>query len=322
MAKTKYKFNPETLEFLQVKTPVWMKLLKAFGFLSASALFGILTLALLYQFLDSPREKQLQRQIRQYERQIALLNNKTRDLEQVLASLEKRDENIYREIFGAPMPDEIRRAGMGGVDKYKYLRDLEGMENAAELHARLDQLGSKLYVQSVSFDQISKLAKNKSQMLSSIPAIQPVANKELTRIASGFGNRIDPIYKTRKFHAGMDFSSPVGSPVHATGDGKIVKVLRNGWGYGNHIIIEHGFGYQTLYAHLSAFKVKPGDKVKRGQVIGLVGNTGKSTAPHLHYEVHYRGKAINPAQFYYNDLSEEEYEKVIELSSNSNQSFD
>jgi murein DD-endopeptidase MepM/ murein hydrolase activator NlpD len=322
MSRNKFKFNPETLEYEPVKTPLWMRLLKVFAFISASAVFGLIMVTLAFQFLDSPHEKRLKRQIKQYERQLAMLNNKTGNLEKVLASLESRDESIYREIFGAPMPDEIRKAGTGGGKRYKYLKELEGMESTVELHEKLDRLSSKMVVQSKSFDQLDRLARSKAEMLSSIPAIQPVANKELRRIASGFGHRIDPIYKTRKFHAGMDFTSPIGTKVHATGDGKVVKVLRNRWGYGNHIIIDHGFGYQTLYAHLSAFKVRVGDKVKRGQVIGLVGNTGKSTAPHLHYEVHHHGRAVNPAHYYYNDLSEEDYEKVIELSIHQNQSFD
>jgi murein DD-endopeptidase MepM/ murein hydrolase activator NlpD len=322
MARTKYKFNPVTLEYEQVKTPLWIRLMKVVGFMSASAVFGLILVLLSFQFLDSPNEKRLRRQIKEYERQVAMLNDKTTDLEKVLASLENRDEQIYREIFGASMPDELRQAGIGGTNKYKYLKQLEGMDQAAELHEKLDKLGSKMYVQSKSFDQLDKLAKSKAKMLASLPAIQPVANKELTRIASGFGYRIDPIYKTRKFHKGLDFTCPVGAEIHATGDGKVIKVTKKRWGYGYHIIIDHGFGYQTLYAHLSDFKVKVGQKVKRGQVIGLVGNTGKSTGPHLHYEVHYKGNAVNPARYFYNDLSEEDYEKVIELSMHSNQSFD
>lgn len=322
MARTKYKFNPVTLEYEQVKTPLWIRLMKVVGFMSASAVFGLILVLLSFQFLDSPNEKRLRRQIKEYERQVAMLNDKTTDLEKVLASLENRDEQIYREIFGASMPNELRQAGIGGTNKYKYLKQLEGMDQAAELHEKLDKLGSKMYVQSKSFDQLDKLAKSKAKMLASLPAIQPVANKELTRIASGFGYRIDPIYKTRKFHKGLDFTCPVGAEIHATGDGKVIKVTKKRWGYGYHIIIDHGFGYQTLYAHLSDFKVKVGQKVKRGQVIGLVGNTGKSTGPHLHYEVHYKGNAVNPARYFYNDLSEEDYEKVIELSMHSNQSFD
>ena len=249
--------------------------------------------------------------------------SKLLDIETVLDDIQKRDDNIYREIFEAnPIPTEIRKAGFGGVNKYKYLEGFSNIEFLKELDNKFDVLKKQLYVQSKSFDQIIELTKDKNKMLSSIPAIQPLSNKDLSRMASGFGYRIDPIYKTRKFHAGMDFSAKTGTPIYATGDGKVFKVSKSKRGYGNHVVIDHGYGYKTLYAHMSKTAVKRNQKVSRGDVIGFVGNTGKSVAPHLHYEVHKDGKKINPVNFYYNDLNAEEYERMIEISSRSNQSFD
>ena len=232
-------------------------------------------------------------------------------------------DNIYRVIFEAePIAEEIRKAGFGGVNKYSYLEGFSNSELLTKIDKKFDILTKQLYIQSKSFDQVIELTKNKNDMLSSIPAIQPVSNKDLGRMASGFGYRIDPIYKTRKFHAGMDFSAKTGTPIYATGNGKVFRVRKSKRGYGNHVIIDHGYGYKTLYAHMSKSSVKKNQKVNRGDIIGYVGNTGKSVAPHLHYEVHKDGKKVNPINFYYNDLSANEYEKMIEISNQSNQSFD
>ena len=226
-------------------------------------------------------------------------------------------------IFEAePIASSIRKAGYGGINRYK---DLEGYNNSdliIQTTKKIDQISKQMYIQSKSFDEIVDLAKNKTKMLASIPAIQPVSNKDLSRMASGFGYRIHPIYKTRRLHAGMDFSAKTGTPIYATGDGKIFKVSKTRKGYGNYVIIDHGYGYKTLYAHMSKFIVKKGQSVKRGETIGFVGNTGTSVAPHLHYEVHKNGRKIDPVNFYYNDLNAEEYEKMRIISSQSNQSFD
>ena len=275
------------------------------------------------QFFDSPKEKILNREIQQLSIQYKIIQNKLEKAEIVLDDLQKRDDNIYRLIFEAdPIPKSIRKAGYGGVNRYQDLTGFNNSELVISTSKKIDQVTKQLYIQSKSFDEIIDLAKNKTTMLASIPAIQPVSNKDLSRMASGFGNRIHPIYKTKKFHAGMDFSAKTGTPIYATGDGEISKVKRSRKGYGNHVVINHGFGYKTLYAHMSKYIVKKRQKVKRGDIIGYVGNTGTSVAPHLHYEVHKDGKKINPVNFYYNDLTPEQFEKMLLISSQSNQSFD
>ncbi len=244
-------------------------------------------------------------------------------VDQVLAELQEKDDDIYRVIFEAePIPSSVRNAGFGGVNRYRELEQLTNADIVIGTTKRLDELTKQLVVQSRSFDEVITLAKNKEEMLASIPAIQPVSNEKLTRVASGFNFRIHPIYKVRHFHTGIDFTAPRGTEIYATGDGKVHDVIMKARGYGYHVIVDHGFGYNTLYAHMSKFKVRKGEVVKRGDVIGYVGSTGTSTAPHLHYEVIKNGEKINPMNFFFNDLTPEEYEKVIELSSQSNQSFD
>jgi murein DD-endopeptidase MepM/ murein hydrolase activator NlpD len=320
--KIKYRFNSDSLEYERVKTALWIKLSRIFGFISASLVFGFLFLWASYSFLDSPKEKKLKREIRQYELQAELMNKKIADIGEVIISLEERDDKIYREIFGAPMPKSVRNAGIGGSDRYKNLKGYDNSESLISINKKVDLLSRKIIVQSRSYDELIKLAKAKAQMLATIPAIQPLNNKDLRRMASGYGYRIDPIYKTRKFHKGMDFSAPIGTKVYATGDGAIAGIESKQWGYGQNIVVSHGFGYKTRYAHLSKVIVRPGQKVKRGELIGYVGSTGKSTAPHLHYEVEYNGTPVNPVNYYYNDLTPAEYEIMLELASHSNQAFD
>ena len=252
-----------------------------------------------------------------------IIDKNIKQVEIVLDEIQDRDDNIYRVIFEAdPIPTSIRKQGFGGVNRYEKLLGLSNSELMINTSKKIDQLTKQLYLQSKSFDEVIDLAKNKSNMLASIPAIQPVANKDLKRMASGYGYRIHPIYKTRKMHYGMDFSAKTGTEIYSTGDGVVSKVKRSKRGYGNYVKINHGFGYETLYAHMSKYIVKKGQKVKRGEVIGFVGNSGISTAPHLHYEVRKDNKKINPVNFYYNDLSPEEYEKMLEISLQSNQSLD
>lgn len=322
MARTHYRFNPETLNYEKVKSSGWGIALRIFGFFSAALVFALIIITASFSFLDSPREKLLRNEIAVYKVELDKIGEKVTGLDQVMAELEKRDEDVYREIFEAPLPKSLRASGVGGSERYTDLENMSLGDNLQGIHKKLDELSRKSKVQSSSYKELIAIAKKKADMLSSLPAIQPVSNKDLTRIASGYGYRIDPIYKTRKMHSGMDFTAPTGTKVYSTGDGvvEVVKVKR--WGYGKHIVVNHGFGYRTRYGHLSAFKVKRGQRVKRGQVIGLVGSTGKSTAPHLHYEVEKSGKRVNPANFYYNDINEEEYEKMLELSSHPNQSFD
>jgi murein DD-endopeptidase MepM/ murein hydrolase activator NlpD len=323
MPKNKFRFNTETLEYEKVTTNYWAIAAKVLGFVSLAAVLGILGVMFSFQWLSSPKERILQNEISVYKSQIKVLEKKTEAIQGQLAEMQKMDDEVYREIFGAdPIDDNIRRPGVGGVDKYASLGKLTNGKKLKALHQKLDEMSNSLKVQGKSYEELIALAKEKSKMLASIPAIQPIPNKTLKRIASGFGYRLDPIYRTRKMHTGLDFSAPTGTKIYATGDGRIEKVRRDRWGYGQHVIINHGYGYKTLYAHMSRINVRPGERVKRGQLIGLVGSTGKSTGPHLHYEVIKHGKKVNPVGYFYNDLTADQYEEILKLSSHPNQSFD
>jgi murein DD-endopeptidase MepM/ murein hydrolase activator NlpD len=294
------------------------------SYLATGLVFATIVIVFAYRYLDSPKERQLLRENENLKIQYEILNKRVELLAAVLEDLQQRDDNIYRVIFEAePIADNIRKAGFGGVNRYKSLEGFDNSQLVIEATKKIDRLAKQMYIQSKSFDEVFNLAKNKEAMLASIPAIQPVSNKDLTRVASGFGYRTHPIYKIQHLHTGLDFTAPVGTEIYATGDGIVKEVNTDSRGYGNHIIISHGFGYETLYAHLSKFNgLKPGQKVKRGEVIGFIGNTGTSTGPHLHYEVIKNGEKINPINFFYNDLTPEEYQKMIELTSQAGQSFD
>ncbi|PKP47013.1 MAG: peptidase M23 [Bacteroidetes bacterium HGW-Bacteroidetes-12] len=323
MAKVKYRYNPHTLSYDKIKLTWKQKLARSFYFLSASFVVGVIIYGVVYTFIDSPKEKQLKIENAQLIGQYKLLNKKLEKINLVMEDIQKRDDNIYRVIFEAePIPTEIRRAGLGGVNRYEQLESFNNADLIISTAKKIDQLSKQLYIQSKSFDEVFKMAKNKEKMLASIPAIQPVSNEDLTRMASGFGYRTDPVYKTTKFHAGMDFTAPTGTPIYATGDGIIIQSDAEASGYGNHVRIDHGYGYITLYAHMSEIGVKVGQKIKRGDVIGYVGNTGKSVGPHCHYEVRKNDIPINPINFYFNDLSPEEFAKMVELSNASLQSLD
>ncbi len=323
MAKIKYYYDTKTLSYKRIELSPFDKLKRSLTFISASAFAGFIMLVVLFQFFDSPKEKRLKNEIENLLVQYDILNKKMTQIDLVLDDLQERDDNIYRVIFEAdPIPSSIRKAGFGGVNRYKDIRNFSNAELVVEAAKKADKLSKQLYIQSKSFDDLIELAKNKADMLASIPAIQPIENKDLKRMASGYGYRIHPIYKIRKLHTGMDFTAPQGTPIYATGDGKVEKVRRSRKGYGNHVVIDHGYGYQTLYAHMSKYIVYRGQKVKRGEVIGYVGSTGTSVAPHLHYEVIKNKRKINPVNFYYNDLSPEEYDKMLEIASQNNQSFD
>ena len=323
MAKIKYYYDTKTLSYKPIKLNSSEKIRGYFIFFLSCILLSFFILLIFYQFFDSPKEKRLKLEIQNLTSQYEVINNDMQQVETVLDEIQERDDNIYRVIFEAdPIPTSIRKQGFGGVNRYEKLLGLSNSELMINTSKKIDQLTKQLYLQSKSFDEVIDLAKNKSNMLASIPAIQPVANKDLKRMASGYGYRIHPIYKTRKMHYGMDFSAKTGTEIYATGDGVVSKIKRSKRGYGNYVKINHGFGYETLYAHMSKYIVKRGQKVKRGEVIGYVGNSGISTAPHLHYEVRKDNKKINPMNFYYNDLSPEEYEKMLEISLQSNQSLD
>jgi len=323
MAKTKYFFNEKTLSYEEIKLSAGQKTSRFFMFLLSALALGAVLLFLFTTYFDSPKELMMKREIATYKLQFQMMNDHLNNMQKLMDELSDRDDNIYRVIFEAePIPKSIRQAGIGGVDRYANLEGMDASNLLIETAKKLDRLTSEVYVQSKSFDEVFTMARNKEKMLASIPAIQPVRNIQLKRISSYFGYRIDPIYKVKKFHEGIDFSAPKGTPVHVTGDGRVIQVRRSMRGYGNEIRVDHGFGYITLYAHLSAFKVKKGQRVKRGQVIGLVGNTGKSTAPHLHYEVRKNNHPINPIYYFFNDLTPDEYSKMLELSKIPTQSMD
>lgn len=323
MAKSKFKYNPESLSFDKIRLSLRDKLLRFFSYFLASIFLAVLYAVVFTLLFDSPKEKALIRENDQLALQYDGLNRKLGTVEKVLEELQERDDNIYRTIFEAePISASIRNAGMGGINRYAELEGYDNSEIVIETAKRLDKILKKVYVQSKSYDEVINLALNKEMFIASLPAIQPISNKDLKRTASGWGYRIHPIYKIRKFHEGMDFTAPTGTEIYATGDGTVVATISSRRGYGNEIRIDHGYGYVTRYAHMSAFNVKKGQKVKRGDVIGFVGSTGLSTAPHLHYEVHLNGKKVNPVNYFFDDLTADEYDKIIELSMASGQSFD
>jgi murein DD-endopeptidase MepM/ murein hydrolase activator NlpD len=323
MPKHKYRFNPDSLSFVKEQSSFSKKFWVGFNYFMFSVVVSIVYYIFYSFFFDTPQERGLRRENEELTLQFEIFNKKFDHITTVLEDIQQRDDNIYRTIFEAePIPSSIRQAGIGGVDRYS---DLEGLSNskiAISTAKRLDKLAKQVYIQSKSFDEVIQMAKRKEEMISSIPAIQPVSNKDLQRVASPFGVRMHPFYKVLKMHTGMDFTAPTGTEIYATGDGVVSDVIYSSRGYGNTVIIDHGFSYKTLYAHQSTILVKRGQKVKRGEVIGLVGNTGMSMAPHLHYEVRKNDEPINPINFYFNDLTPEEYDKIIELASQSGQSLD
>ena len=300
------------------------RLLRFLAYFAGSLIIAVLYGAIFTLLFDSPKEKVLKRENEQMRLQYELLSKDLEKVEKVLAHLQETDDNLYRTIFEAePIPTSLREGGIGGVNRYEELEGYNNSNIVIETATRLEKIKKKTYVQSKSFDELIVLASEKEEMLRSIPAIMPISNKDLTRTASGWGYRIHPIYKIRRFHYGMDFTAPTGTDVYASGDGTVSSIKSSKRGLGNNIIIDHGYGYQTVYAHLNDFNnLWVGKKVKRGDVIGFVGSTGLSTAPHLHYEVHLNGKKVDPANYYFNDLSPEEYERMIELAMRSGQSFD
>jgi murein DD-endopeptidase MepM/ murein hydrolase activator NlpD len=323
MAREKYKFNPESLSFDRVRLGFRAVLLRTFAYFVGSLIIAGIYGLIFAIFFDSPKEKALRREIQQLTVQYELMNKDMDNVEKVINHLEQTDDNLYRSIFEAePIPATQREGGIGGVNRYKELEDFDNSHIIIETAKRLDKIRKKVYVESKSFDDLVLLAKRKEEMLACVPAIMPISNKDLTRTASGFGLRIHPIYKISKFHSGMDFTAPMGTDIYVTGDGVVESVNSEKRGYGNHIVIDHGFGYKTIYAHLDRANVRRGQKVKRGDIIGFVGSSGLSLAPHLHYEVHLNDTAVDPSNYYFNDLTAEQYERMIEIASRSGQSFD
>ena len=322
--KPKYYYDKKSLSYKKINERDHL-VVSIFKYTMSSLIMASMMTFIVFLFIDSPKEKKLKREIYNLELQYSAILEDLHNAELVLDDIQKRDDNIYRMIFGIdPIDESIRKAGFGGINRYEQYKGYTYSELIIESKKNIDKLQKQLFIQSKSFDEVIHLAKNKAKMLASIPAIQPISNKELKRMASGFGRRIDPIYKTKKFHYGMDFAAPIGTPVYATGDGVIKKIKksRSKKDYGNYILIDHGYEYESFYAHLDKVLVSKGKKVKRGDLIGHVGNTGKSTAPHLHYEVRYKKQKINPINFYHSDLNPEEYAKMLSIASQENQSFD
>jgi murein DD-endopeptidase MepM/ murein hydrolase activator NlpD len=325
MSKVKYYYDSENLAYKRIRTKKRKKFAYVVLFLLSSALFGFLIFLLLINtsFFETPKDKIQAREIEALALNYKVLNKKIDLMNEVLEAIENRDNDIYRIYFNAtPISEEERKAGFGGVNRYK---DLQGYNNSELLEnttKRVDILTKELVIQSKSLDEIVALAKKKEKLLAAIPAIQPVKNEDLKHMASGYGYRSDPFTKIRKFHYGMDFTARTGTPIYATGDGVVYKADASLSGYGNHIEINHGYGYKTLYAHLSKYKCRQGQRVKRGDIIGYVGSTGRSQAPHLHYEVLKNGERVNPLNFYYGSISAKEYIEISKLANQENQSLD
>ena len=323
MAKTQYKYNPESLSFDKVRLSIGAVLLRLLAYFVGSVIIALIYGLIFAFFIDSPKEKALKREIAQMTLQYELMHKEMSNLEKVIEHLQETDDNLYRTIFEAePVPSTLRNGGVGGVSRYKEMEGYNNSRIVIETAGKLDKIKKRIYVQSKSFDDLIVLANEKEEMLRSIPAIQPISNRDLTRTASGFGLRIHPYYKISKFHSGMDFTAPTGTEVYATGNGTVIAAISSQRGLGKHITIDHGFGYTSTYAHLDDFNVKAGRKVQRGDVIAYIGNTGMSVAPHLHYEIKLNGVYVDPVNYYFNDLTPEEYERIIEIASKTGQSFD
>ena len=325
MSKVKYYYDSENLAYRKIKTRKRKKFGVAVLFLVASALFGFLSFVILLNtpYFETPKDRLQAREIENLKLNYAILNKKLDQANSVVDAIEERDNNVYRAYFNKKaIPDSIRNIGLPGLNRYKKLEGYNNSQLVMNTTKRIDVLNKELVIQSKSLDDILKLAEAKSDFLSAIPAIQPVRNENLKNLASGFGYRTDPFTKVKKMHEGMDFSAKTGTPVYATGDGIIERADNNASGYGNHIVVRHGFGYETLYAHLSKYNARAGQKVNRGDIIGYVGSTGRSEAPHLHYEVHKNGKVVNPLNFYYGNISAVEYVAIAHLANQENQSLD
>jgi murein DD-endopeptidase MepM/ murein hydrolase activator NlpD len=322
MAKIKYFYNPHSLGFEKVTTNVRGVILRVFGFLSASIVAALILMLVAYNYIDSPKERIIKRELEAYKEQTRLLSKKADELNEKLTELEDKDVNVYRAIFEAdPLPADSTE--YKSIDVTAYQNHL-GNDDKAILHditQKLALISDRANKETKSFAELEKLASKKKEFLSSIPAIQPVANRNLRKMASGFGYRLHPIYKTYKMHTGIDFTAPTGTPIYATGNGRVISAGPDR-GYGNCVIINHGFGYQTLYGHMYRIKARNGQTVKRGQLIGYVGNTGLSSGSHLHYEVIKNGSKINPINYFFNDLTEAEYQNMRELANRPAQSFD
>ncbi len=323
MKKIKYYYNTNTLRYEKLVTPLRVKLLRFFGFISAAIVTSAIIITVYNRFFPKPKDKEAQLRYEALQDDYVALSGKMTTLEQQMIALEKRDNEVYRSIFEAnPVPDSMRTKLIEKKKELEKVNVMSDNELAHGIEATLNNIAARITYQFQSYNAIEKLIKNQGDKLASIPAIQPVSNKDLTRIASGFGYRIHPIYGIAKMHSGLDFTSPQGTPIYATGDG-IVTTAGMGTGTGNHVIINHGYGYETVYMHMVRIKAVAGQRVKRGEVIGWVGSTGASTGPHCHYEVHVNGTPVDPVYFFYNDLNAEQFDRLLKMAaSGSAKSFD
>jgi murein DD-endopeptidase MepM/ murein hydrolase activator NlpD len=323
MKKIKYYYNTNTLRYEKLETPLHVKLLRVLGFISAAIVTAIIIVSIAYKYFPSANEKRLMQYNHTLQAQYEVLDARTQKLQQQMKELENRDNEVYRTIFEAnPIPDSLRAKEMEQKKELELVMSMTNYQLENSIVDKLNNLQVRMGRQESSYKDIFGFIKNKEQLLAATPAIQPLSNADLKRIASGFGYRIDPVYKTVKFHAGLDFSAPQGTPIYATANGVVRTAGNMGNGYGNHVIINHGYGYETLYGHMYRIKIKNGQRVKRGEIIGWVGNTGKSTAPHCHYEVHKNGTRLDPVYFFYNDLTPEQFNRLLKIAASGNQSFD
>jgi murein DD-endopeptidase MepM/ murein hydrolase activator NlpD len=323
MKKIKYFYNTHTLRYEKLVTPLRVKLLRIFGFLAAALVTSVIISYFAFQFVGSPAEKILRAQNERLSDSYQELNARVKTIQEQMSELEKRDNEVYRTIFEAkPLPDSARSKAIEQQQEMAKVESMRGNQLVKSIYVSVENLNARIAAQKNSYKELTGLLNNKEKLLAATPAIQPVSNKDLNRIASGFGYRIDPIYKTVKLHAGLDFSAPQGTPIYATADGTVVTAGNTANGYGNHVVIDHGYGYETLYGHMVRVKARSGQRVKRGDLIGYVGSTGKSTGPHCHYEVHKNGQKLDPVYFFYNDLSPQQFDQLLKRAASSNQSFD
>jgi len=323
MKKIKYYYNTHTLRFEKLETPLRVRLLQVFGFIAASIVTGLIIIFIAFKYIDSPKEKLLRQENNDMHESYSLLRERVNQLEMQMDELENRDNSVYRSIFEAePIPDSARVKDMEAKNEVKLVQRMGETELVKSMTSQLNNLSLRLAYQDQSYVEIADMVKNKAKLINAIPSIQPVSNKNLNRIASGFGYRIDPVYKDRRPHQGLDFTAPQGTPIYATADGTVKDVGFTTSGFGNRVVINHGYGYETLYGHMYRFKARVGQKVKRGEVIGYVGNTGKSTGPHCHYEVHRGGRPVDPIYYFYNDLTPAQFDRILKIAAAGNQSFD
>jgi len=311
------------MRFEKLTTPLRVRLLQVFGYIAASIVTGILIFAITFRYIDSPKEKLLRQQNDDLKQNYKVMEERIKQLQLQMDEIANRDNYVYRSIFESnPIPDSARVKEMEKKKEVQLVQSMGETELVTSMAAQLNNLSLRMAYQLKSFNAIENMVKNKEKLIAAIPSIQPISNRSLNRVASGFGYRIDPIYKDRRLHAGLDFTAPIGTPIYAAADGVIKDAGFNTGGYGNRVVVNHGFGYETLYAHMVRIKARVGTRVKRGEVIGYVGSTGKSTGPHLHYEVHKNGTQLDPIYFFYNDLTPAQFDRILKLAAASNQTFD